>query len=191
MTGWLKLTDRQSRHLYDLVRMMGTAVEEQALIDQELYKVLLEHRSSYIRLKGVDYGTLKSFSLSFVPPDDMMELFRQDYIQMQRGMIYGESLEFETLVDHLRLLNGRFRVIGEGRALEEIIAKATLELNNLSVTDKDEVMARTFAEYKGDVYKAASPSNRSVRYTVYFLQRGNDWIFHSIEIDKPFLSQAQ
>jgi hypothetical protein len=105
--------DRQSRHLYDLVKMIGTTAEELAKTDLELYDTLLEHRRNYIRLKGVDYDTLKPSTLSFVPPDDLMELFRNDYLLMQTSMIYGESPDFDTLIDHLRLLNGRFRLIGK------------------------------------------------------------------------------
>jgi hypothetical protein len=105
--------DGQSRHLYDLVKMMDTAAEELAREDHEFYKVLLEHRRGYVGLKGVDYNTLKPTTLSFVPPENLMDLFREDYIRMQSGMIYGESPNFEALIDQLRILNGRFRLMGD------------------------------------------------------------------------------
>ncbi|HVB03143.1 MAG TPA: hypothetical protein VNE41_05445, partial [Chitinophagaceae bacterium] len=133
---------------------------------------------------------LKPFTLSFVPPDDLMELFREDYIRMQGGMIYGESPDFETMIDQLRLLNGRFRVIGEGRTLEEIIAKATPDLNSLEGPYKDGAIASLFVEYWEDANESPSPSNRTVTYKIHFIRRKVDWTFHSIEISNPFLSHA-
>lgn len=109
-TNNIKL-ERQSRHLYDLVSMIGTEAEELAITDVDFFSLLIEHRKNYIRLKGVDYDQLKQAVLSFIPPDTMLELFRQDYASMQQQMIYGESLDFDILIDQLRSLNKRFRNI--------------------------------------------------------------------------------
>ena len=176
--------DRQSRHLYDLVRMMGTAAEKHALEDHEFYKILVKHRSGYVRLRGIDYNTLQPANLAFVPPDDLRELFREDYLQMQRGMIYGESPDFDTMIDQLRLLNGRFRVIGEGRTLEEIIAEAQPELNTLKGIYEEGAIANPYVRYKSDIDKAASLTNRAITYPIRFIRRKNTWIFHSIEIGR-------
>ncbi|MEJ0106057.1 MAG: nucleotidyl transferase AbiEii/AbiGii toxin family protein [Bacteroidota bacterium] len=105
--GKIKI-ERLSRHLYDLVKMMDTEAGIKALKDPGFYEILLEHRKNYIRLGGVDYNTLHYSTLSFIPPDAVIEMFRQDYIAMQSAMIYGTSPGFDTMIDQLKLLTGRF-----------------------------------------------------------------------------------
>ncbi len=100
--GKIKI-ERLSRHLYDLVKMMDTEAGIKALKDPGFYKMLLEHRKNYIRLGGVDYNTLHYSTLSFIPPDAVIEMFRQDYIAMQSAMIYGTSPGFDTMIDQLKL----------------------------------------------------------------------------------------
>ncbi|MGF2414798.1 MAG: nucleotidyl transferase AbiEii/AbiGii toxin family protein, partial [Ferruginibacter sp.] len=88
--------ERLSRHLYDLIKLMDTETGIKALKDHEFYATLLEHRKSYIRLGNVDYDTLHHSTLSFIPPDSVIEMFRQDYRSMQAAMIYGDSPDFDT-----------------------------------------------------------------------------------------------
>ena len=45
-------TERMSRHLYDLEKIMNTLVAEKALKDKELYDSIIEHRRIFIGLKG-------------------------------------------------------------------------------------------------------------------------------------------
>jgi hypothetical protein len=40
-----------SRHLYDLERIMDTAIAEQALQNQKLYNSVIAHRCTFIGLK--------------------------------------------------------------------------------------------------------------------------------------------
>jgi hypothetical protein len=40
-------------------------------------------------------------------------MFHDDYITMQIAMIYGESPDFNTLIEKLKILNQRFRMISE------------------------------------------------------------------------------
>jgi hypothetical protein len=107
-----KVGDRQSRHLSDLASMMNTDAEKIALQDQDFYNVLVKHRSHYTRLKGIDYNSLKPDMLSFLPPENLMDQFRQDYAKMQQEMIYGQSPDFDSLIAQLTLLNGKFNQIG-------------------------------------------------------------------------------
>ena len=50
---------------------------------------------------------------NFVPPQAVMEKWRDDYIAMQASMIYGESLPFEKLIERIEKLNEKFRKIGK------------------------------------------------------------------------------
>lgn len=98
-------TPRMSRHLYDVSQIMDTPIAAQALNDKDLYISVIEHRRTFIGLKGFDYSTLLPQTLNFIPPDDILPLWRQDYRLMQDSMIYGDSLPFDQMIDKLRNLN--------------------------------------------------------------------------------------
>ena len=101
--------DRQSRHLSDLVKMMDAGIDKIALNNQEFYHLLLEHRSHYTRLRGIDYSKMQMADISFVPPPEILEILKKDYLTMQSEMIYEEnSPDFETLLNKLKILNGLF-----------------------------------------------------------------------------------
>lgn len=97
--------DRMSRHLYDVHRLSDTPFAKEALSDQELYDTVIEHRKTYIGLKGFDYSTLAKQTLSFIPPESVYAEWKKDYETMQEEMIYGESLPFDEMIAQLRELN--------------------------------------------------------------------------------------
>jgi hypothetical protein len=109
--------ERLSRHLYDLVKIMDSEAGKQGLKDKEFYKTLIEHRKNYIRISGVDYDTLNYSTISFIPPVSVLEMFRQDYSAMQEAMIYGESPDFDSMIEKLKLLTGKFRLLNESNQL--------------------------------------------------------------------------
>lgn len=100
-------SERQSRHLYDLVKMMDTPIEEQVIHDKDFYATLVEHRRFYVRLRGVSYDDLRDRKISFLPPLSIIESFREDYEVMRKAMIYGESPDFDTILEKLKSLNER------------------------------------------------------------------------------------
>ena len=102
-------SERMSRHLYDLEKMMDTEHGLEALKDKNLYKSIIQHRSIFTKLKEVDYTTHLPESIEFVPPDFILADYKKDYNRMQESMIYGESLSFEGLIDRLIELKSRFR----------------------------------------------------------------------------------
>ena len=102
-------TERMSRHLYDLERMLHTNIAERALSDEHLYRSVLEHRRKFIGLKGFDYDTLYPQSLSLEIPTDILPAWRKDYENMRASMIYGESVPFYELLSGIRQLNDRIR----------------------------------------------------------------------------------
>lgn len=90
---------------------MDTQIAQKALNDAALYKAVIEHRRKFIGLKGFDYSTLEPQSISFVPPDEVIPYWREDYKNMQTTMIYGQSLSFDKLIERIKELNERFRTI--------------------------------------------------------------------------------
>lgn len=100
-------TERMSRHLYDIAKIMDSPYAGHAVADKNLYLSVIEHRRTFIGLKGFDYDTLRPQTISIVPPDDIIDSWRKDYEAMRETMIYGESLPFEQLIEKIAELNVR------------------------------------------------------------------------------------
>ena len=107
----LMRVERMSRHLYDLEKLMDTAMATEALADMEFYNSVIEHRRLFIGLNGFDYDTLQPATINFVPPANILKDWEDDYIKMQRSMIQGNSLPFADLIARINLLNERFRAL--------------------------------------------------------------------------------
>ena len=103
--------DRMSRHLYDLEKLMNTAFAENALANTELYLVIVNHRKHLTAIKGVDYSTHSPDKINFVPPDIVVEKWKNDYETMLGNMTYGYTLSFDKLLERIKLLNEKFREI--------------------------------------------------------------------------------
>ena len=104
-------TERMSRHLYDLERLMDTPFAEAALSDMELYQEIIAHRHRFYHVGGVNYELNHPSTISFCPTGDLREKMRLDYDAMKTSMIYGEKLPFETLIARLEQLQERFKTI--------------------------------------------------------------------------------
>lgn len=100
---------RMSRHLYDLERLMDSQYGKDAIEDCELYDAIIEHRRTYYALKYVDYDTHNPSKISFIPPADVMQQWKDDYADMQRFFIYGNSLSFGELIERITQLQARVR----------------------------------------------------------------------------------
>ena len=97
--------NRMSRHLYDVYRMMQTAIAEEALNDSELYQTVIDHRKTFIGLKGFDYSALAKSTLDFIPPESVYSAWKKDYETMVEEMIYGVAPSFDDMITELRNLN--------------------------------------------------------------------------------------
>lgn len=102
---------RMSRHLYDLERLMDSDFGKSALADKSLYDAIIEHRKAYYALRYVDYSLHNPATINIIPPESVIDEWRQDYANMQRYFIYGKSLPFENLMSRLQELQSRLREI--------------------------------------------------------------------------------
>jgi predicted nucleotidyltransferase component of viral defense system len=105
-------SERMSRHLYDLEKIMETQIAEEALSDRKLYSSVVEHRRIFIGLKDFDYNTLAPETINIVPPENIIDLWKADYETMQRTMIYGNSLPFDRLIEKIKQLNTKINRLG-------------------------------------------------------------------------------
>ncbi len=96
---------RMSRHMYDIGQMLKTPIAERAINNKELYRQVVEHRRTFIGLRGFDYDTLYPAILNIIPPAEIIEQWKEDYENMRIYMIYGESMPFDELVNKLKQLN--------------------------------------------------------------------------------------
>jgi hypothetical protein len=96
--------DRISRHLYDIERLMHTDYYTVAMTDDSLYQSIIEHRSRFTPIKGIDYGQLRKQDLDFIPNEAQSDFFERDYQRMQENMIFGPSLSFPQLITRLQAL---------------------------------------------------------------------------------------
>lgn len=102
---------RMSRHLYDLEKLMDTGYGKEALSNRKLYDSIIEHRKTYYALKYVDYALHAPSTIKFTIPESIMEAWQDDYADMKRFFIYGESLEFNVLMQKINELQERVRAM--------------------------------------------------------------------------------
>lgn len=175
--------ERMSRHLYDLVAMMRDNVLMDALNDHELYENLITHRKRYIGATWADYSTLPHPTISFLPPAHILAAYEQDYEEMQREMIYGETLSFEELMEQIKILQGKFRMKGEVKSLEEIIDDALKNLQSFFGENENATFFETQVTYTTDPYKPHTPANKTIAFTVQFSRINGKMVFEGIRIN--------
>lgn len=100
---------RMSRHLYDIERLMDSPYGQAALNDIALYDAIVNHRSIYNTIKGVDYSTHHPSTINFIPTKEAIADLEQDYETMRRSFIYGNSPSFTQLIERMKELTTRFR----------------------------------------------------------------------------------
>jgi len=106
-------SERMSRHLYDLEKMMDTSFAAEALADKVLYDAVIEHRKRFYHVGGVDYARDARDVIDFVPHGAMRDAFRTDYEAMLATYVYDHrsALTFERLIDRMEELKKRFRTL--------------------------------------------------------------------------------
>ena len=101
--------ERMSRHMYDIGQMLSTPIANRAINDTELYRQVIEHRRTFIGLRGFDYNMLYPATLNIIPLPSIMEQWKDDYDNMRLHMIYGEPVSFDELVNNLKELNYKIK----------------------------------------------------------------------------------
>jgi hypothetical protein len=103
--------NRKSRHLYDLEKMMNNDFAITAISDNELWDTIRHHREKFTHISSVDYSHDIRPNICLIPPEKVIDDWRQDYETMQRTMIYGNSLTFTELINRIKQLEDRIRRI--------------------------------------------------------------------------------
>ena len=101
--------ERMSRHIYDLAKMIDTPIADNALKNKDLFQSIVAHRRMFIAMKDFDYDTLNPTTINIIPPQSVIDLWKEDYEKMQRTMIFRESLTFSQAIDKIMELNKKIR----------------------------------------------------------------------------------
>lgn len=100
-------TNRLTRHLYDLEKLMDTEHGIEALQNITLYNNIVAHREKFNAIRGIDYANHTPDKISIIPPDSIIEQWREDYQAMTRNMFYGKFLTFDELINRITELQRR------------------------------------------------------------------------------------
>ncbi|MDD7276790.1 MAG: hypothetical protein PUH39_03870 [Bacteroidales bacterium] len=57
------------------------------------------------------YRSYAPSTIDFTIPESVMEAWQDDYADMRRFFIYGKSLEFDALMERMRELQERVRIM--------------------------------------------------------------------------------
>ncbi|WP_373727430.1 nucleotidyl transferase AbiEii/AbiGii toxin family protein [Bacteroides heparinolyticus] len=102
---------RMSRHLYDLEKLMDTEYGKEALSNRKLYDAIVEHRKTYYVLKYINYDLHAPSTINITIPESVIRAWQDDYADMRRYFIYGESLEYDALMHRITELQERVRAM--------------------------------------------------------------------------------
>ena len=106
--------ERITRHIYDIVKMMDKPFAMEAMQNVRLYEDIVSHRKKFTAWSGLDYTTHFPHTISFLPPESIEDVLRDDYKQMQIGFIYADAPSFDEIMTRLHELQGRFRTLKWG-----------------------------------------------------------------------------
>ena len=105
--------ERLSRHWYDLARLADHEVGQQAMGDSELLRDVLRIKETFYRSGFSHYDQCIAGGLRLIPDEPLLDALRQDYQAMLAAqMFYGETLQFETIVERLQRLEAEINSIG-------------------------------------------------------------------------------
>lgn len=79
--------------------------QQKGLENRALYETVVKHRNSFTRMGGVDYNFHNPQSINFIPSNDYLAQWENDYTIMREQMIHGQSPSFKDLIDSLSVLN--------------------------------------------------------------------------------------
>lgn len=102
-------TERMSRHLYDLEKLMDTYAGD-ALADEQLYGEIIVHRLKFYHIGSVDYSKDQKKNITIWPEQPLEKEYDKDYKAMTNSFIYDtKPLTFEALKKRIKELEEMFR----------------------------------------------------------------------------------
>ena len=94
--------NRLSRHLYDIFQLLKSEYGLLAIDNHELYQAIVKHRYVFNRIGGVNYNQHQPQTINPIPIPEIIDVWEADYRTMQEEMIYGNSPDFQELIDTIK-----------------------------------------------------------------------------------------
>jgi hypothetical protein len=86
---------------------MDTEHGNEALKNKTLYNNIVAHREKFNPMRGINYANHTPDKISIIPPDSIIEQWKEDYQAMTRNMFYGNFLTFDELINRIAELQKR------------------------------------------------------------------------------------
>ena len=102
-------SERLSRHLYDIDRLADSEYSQRAYDDHLLFEQIVAHRKAITPLRNISYEFHKRDALQIIPPDEVLNDWKQDYKAMQQNMIIGDSKSFPDLLKRMKEVMQNFK----------------------------------------------------------------------------------
>lgn len=104
-------SERMSRHLYDLHKLMQITQCKEGLYNKELYETIVNHRIQFTKLQEVDYEKHEPKHIDFLPPEKVIKAYEKDYKDMNENMINEDAPSFYKLLADLKALKEEINLI--------------------------------------------------------------------------------
>jgi hypothetical protein len=99
---------RITRHYYDVYRVLGETVGQEAVADRELARDCARHARMFFNRPDLNLDAAVAGNFTPAPSDAMLSALERDYTNML-GMIFGEIPQFSDVVDRIRQLENELR----------------------------------------------------------------------------------
>lgn len=93
-----QISERQSRHYYDVAKVFESDVGRNAMGDLELLRRVAAHQQTFFFAGWAKYEEAVPGTLRLVPPPERVAELRKDYEEMRRQFIFGHAPEFDDLI---------------------------------------------------------------------------------------------
>lgn len=107
-----KLPIRYSRHYYDLAMMAKSSVKDEALLDIDLLKQVVDFKLKFYPATWAKFEDAKPGSIKLTPSDIHIKDLEKDYKAME-NMIFDKKLTFEEILETLKNLEDEINSLGK------------------------------------------------------------------------------
>lgn len=96
------LTDRQSRHYYDVAKLYATEVGRRAIKDTSLLQSVAAHKAVFFHSKWAKYDEARPGTLRLIPPEARIPELERDYTLMRESMTFGIAPTLDEILAALK-----------------------------------------------------------------------------------------
>lgn len=110
-TDGCRNANRKSRHLYDLHRLLEVGIAEKAIPDDALWETIRHHREIFTSVRDVDYTPDVRKRICLIPPQNVINTWKNDYDTMVANMIYDDiKPTFDNIINSVHKIEQMFRI---------------------------------------------------------------------------------